>query len=230
METHVAREENFPPSVFDHASDGAGDVPGGVERERDFVAVFVKRLRHAERERRQRGFDGVELAVSVKRILADAQLVALAHHHADAVAQNARCDDAARRRAQHAGLRVFPQQHGKPAQMVEVAVRKHDEIDGETAHAVQLRERVSAELLRVQPAVEKDAERSYLREKTVRSDVSGAVEVRNLHSRKFSRSRRGCEEGNRKRVGAFPLPRGKSLPAPHFRPSLSARSRAEFPP
>ena len=171
-------------TIFNHTADGSGDVTRRVERERDFIVIVVKGFRHTERECRQSGIYAVKLAVSIKRILVDVFFVALPQHDADAVAKYSCGDDSACRRAEHACLRVFPQQNGQAAEVIQVAMREDDEVDGQIPHQIELRQSVPPQFFRMQSAIEKNAKVSDFCQEAIGTDIFGAIQVGNLHDGK----------------------------------------------
>ena len=120
----------------------------------------------------------------VKRgVIRDVGLVLLAHHHVGRVVQHALNEHAARRGHDHGRVRVLAHHDGQTADVVQMAVRDDDQIEGEAAQLGKIRRGGPADFLRIQAAIDQNIEVAELDEQRIGTNAAVAVQVSKFHER-----------------------------------------------
>jgi hypothetical protein len=72
---------------------------------------------------------------------------------------------------------LFPEENGQAADVVEMAVRNDDQVEGHTPQRSEIGGCGAADLLRVEAAIKEDLQVAELEVKGIRADATVAVEV-----------------------------------------------------
>ena len=124
--------------------------------------------------------DALGVVRRVERVIEVAGLLALACHHGDGVPEQPLGEDGVGRRGEDARAGMGAQEHGHRAEVVEVAVREDDVVDG-CLDPVEAGQGGLAVELGVQAGVDHHPVVAELDEHAVGPDFPSAVEVGDAH-------------------------------------------------
>ena len=176
-EKDVAGKKDGAVFVDEFDGGGAGDVAGGMEHDLDFVFGAAEMFSLIEIQADHAFAAAIDFFVGEKRIIGDVGLFALAHHHVGGIVEHALDEHAAGGRHQHGGVGMLAHQDRQAADMVQVTVRDDDEIERLIANQRKIGRGGTADLFRIEAAVDDDAEFAELDEHRIGTDATHAVEV-----------------------------------------------------
>ena len=137
-EKDVTGEKDGAVFVDEFDGGGAGDVAGRVKHDLDFVFGPTEVFGLIEIQADHAFAAAINFLVRKQRIVGNVGLLALAHHHVGRIVQHALDEHAAGSRHQHRGVGMLAHQDWQAADMVQVAMRDDDEVEGLIANQRQI--------------------------------------------------------------------------------------------
>ena len=123
----------------------------------------------------------IDLLMGVQRVLADPQLVALAHHDVDRVVQHPLDDEVAQVGHQDPGMGKILERHGQRPDMIVMAMGQGDGVDLQILDRLVERERGESFAFGVGPGVHQELMAIHRQHPGTGSDVVVRVEIRDPH-------------------------------------------------